>query len=205
MMIDLNSYDFPPFRPPNETNSALLRITRGCPWNRCEFCAMYKHLKFEAKPIQEVKEDVEKARLIYGVADTIFLGDSDSLVHKDLPEIVAFIRKVFPETQRITTYARAKTILHRKTDYLKAIRKAGLDRLHLGLESGDAIILELLNKGAKPEDIPTVYMTDPSDVDILLNLDVAAKLGRPTEAVKKKASRMGLRKTKKYMKTLGRA
>ena len=35
--------------------------------------------------------------------------------------------------------------------------------------------------------------------------DVAAKLGRPTEAVKKKASRMGLRKSKSYMKTLGRS
>ena len=35
--------------------------------------------------------------------------------------------------------------------------------------------------------------------------DVAAKLGRPTGAVKKKASRMGLSKTKKYMKTLGRS
>ena len=35
--------------------------------------------------------------------------------------------------------------------------------------------------------------------------DVAAKFGRPTEAVKKKASRMGLRKSKKYMKTLGRS
>jgi len=35
--------------------------------------------------------------------------------------------------------------------------------------------------------------------------DVAAKLGRPTEAVKKKASRMGLRKTRSYMKSLGRA
>jgi len=34
---------------------------------------------------------------------------------------------------------------------------------------------------------------------------IAAKLGRPTDAVKKKASRMGLRKSKKYMKTLGRA
>ena len=33
---------------------------------------------------------------------------------------------------------------------------------------------------------------------------VAAKLGRPTENVKKKASRMGLKKTKRYMKTLGR-
>lgn len=34
---------------------------------------------------------------------------------------------------------------------------------------------------------------------------IAKKLGRPTDAVKKKASRMGLRKSKKYMKTLGRA
>ena len=34
---------------------------------------------------------------------------------------------------------------------------------------------------------------------------IAAKLNRPTDAVKKKASRMGLRKTKKYMKSLGRS
>ncbi len=34
---------------------------------------------------------------------------------------------------------------------------------------------------------------------------IAAKLGRPAEAVKKKASRMGLRKSRKYMKSLGRA
>ncbi len=35
--------------------------------------------------------------------------------------------------------------------------------------------------------------------------EIAAKLGRPNDAVKKKASRMGLRKSKKYLKTLGRA
>ena len=34
---------------------------------------------------------------------------------------------------------------------------------------------------------------------------IAAKLGRPTDAVKKKASRMRLRKSKKYMRSLGRA
>jgi len=34
--------------------------------------------------------------------------------------------------------------------------------------------------------------------------DVAAELGRPTEAVKKKASRMGLKKSPRYMKSLGR-
>ncbi len=34
--------------------------------------------------------------------------------------------------------------------------------------------------------------------------EVAVELGRPTEAVKKKASRMGLRKSRVYMKGLGR-
>jgi hypothetical protein len=34
---------------------------------------------------------------------------------------------------------------------------------------------------------------------------VAKKLGRGLEPVKKKASRMGLMKSKKYMKTLGRS
>ena len=34
---------------------------------------------------------------------------------------------------------------------------------------------------------------------------IAAGLGRPTDAVKKKASRMGLCKSKRYLKSLGRA
>ncbi len=34
--------------------------------------------------------------------------------------------------------------------------------------------------------------------------EVAQELGRPTEAVKKKASRRGLRKSPRYMKSLGR-
>ncbi|UCE41263.1 MAG: radical SAM protein [Candidatus Aminicenantes bacterium] len=150
-MPDPGYYDFPPFRPPNEAQSALIRITRGCPWNRCAFCAMYKHLTFERKPLEELKKDVLLARKIYGNTGTIFLGDSDNLVHKDLPEIVAFIRKTFPEVKRITAYARAKTLLRNKMDFLVASRKAGLDRLHLGLESGDPVILERLCKGATPE------------------------------------------------------
>jgi len=35
-------------------------------------------------------------------------------------------------------------------------------------------------------------------------VEVAAELGRPVEAVKKFASRLGLRKTRKYMAKLGR-
>ena len=52
----------------------------------------------------------------------------------------------------------------------------------------------------------------PSEVNLLKRLfptnptsKIAAQLGRKTDAVKKKASRIGLRKSKKYMRSLGRA
>lgn len=112
---------------------------------------MYKSLSFEQKALQEIKRDVDEARWIYGEAKTIFLGDSDNLLHRALPEIVTYIRKIFPEVRRITSYARAKTILRDSLDYLVAVRMAGLNRLHIGLESGDPIILEKLCKGANPE------------------------------------------------------
>jgi len=51
-----------------------------------------------------------------------------------------------------------------------------------------------------------------SDVNLLKRLfpknptsKIAAKIGRATDAVKKKASRMGLRKDKRYLKSIGRA
>lgn len=112
---------------------------------------MYKSLPFEQKALQEIEKDVCEARLIYGKVKTIFLGDSDNLLHKDLPEIIDFIRKTFPEVKRITSYARAKTILRDELDFLIAVRKAGLNRLHIGLESGDPVILEKLCKGANPK------------------------------------------------------
>lgn len=149
----MNTYDFPPYRPPNEAESALIRITRGCPWNRCAFCFMYKDIRFETKPLEEVRKDVNTARQIYKAADSIFLGDSDNLTHKELPEIVKHIRKTFPEAKRITTYARAKTIIKRKMGFLTDVRKAGLDRLHIGLESGDEVVLDGLCKGAMPEEM----------------------------------------------------
>ena len=153
MSKNLRAYDFPPYRPPNEAFSALIRITRGCPWNKCEFCSMYKQIKFETKLLEEMKKDIKKARQFYRRAKSIFLGDSDNLVHKDLAKIVSFIKHTFPEAKRITTYARAKTILRQKMEFLIAVQKAGLQRLHIGLESGDAVVLEQLGKGVTPKEM----------------------------------------------------
>jgi len=51
----------------------------------------------------------------------------------------------------------------------------GFDYYKMGRTTGK-LVVEIL-KGKKPEQIPTQFMTKPSDVDLLINLDVAKKLG----------------------------
>ena len=55
------SYEQGPIRPPSESRSLLIRISRNCPWNRCLFCPVYKFDKFSRRSVQEIKkEDVYK-------------------------------------------------------------------------------------------------------------------------------------------------
>jgi putative ABC transport system substrate-binding protein len=51
----------------------------------------------------------------------------------------------------------------------------GFDYYKMGRTTGK-LVVEILN-GKKPEQIPTRFMTKTSDVDLLINLDVAKKLG----------------------------
>jgi uncharacterized Fe-S cluster-containing MiaB family protein len=114
---------------------------------------MYKNLSFKPRSLEEVKSDVEKAAKIYKGAKTIFIADSDSLTMKNIGEIIKHIKINFPDIERITTYARAKTLMKLGPDRLKDIRKAGLSRVHVGLESGDAVTLKFMQKGATPDEM----------------------------------------------------
>lgn len=114
---------------------------------------MYKTLKFKPRPVEEVKGDIDKAAKIYKGAKTVFIADSDSLVMKDIEEIIRHIKLRFPDIDRITSYARAKTLMKLGVERLKRIREAGLTRVHVGLESGDKETLEFMQKGATPEEM----------------------------------------------------
>ena len=82
-------------------------------------------------------------------AKTAFLQDGNSLIMKtnNLVDILEHLRSTFPTIERVTTYARAKTISKKSQEELIAIRDAGLDRLHVGLESGDDEVLKMIKKG----------------------------------------------------------
>ncbi len=82
--------------------------------------------------------------------NSIFLQDADSLTVRpsELIEILKHIRTRFPFVNRVTSYSRSSTIARIDEEDLKAIREAGLDRVHIGLESGSDNVLKSVKKGA---------------------------------------------------------
>ncbi len=89
----------------------------------------------------------------YGM-QTAFLQDANSLIMKtaDLAEILRHLRARFPFIERVTSYARAKTVSKKTGDELRELREAGLSRLHIGMESGCDSVLELISKGVTPDE-----------------------------------------------------
>jgi len=90
---------------------------------------------------------------IRGGMRSVFIQDANSLIIKpgDLVEILVHLKTRFPWIERITSYARSHTIARISDVNLKAIRNAGLNRIHIGLESGSDTVLKMTRKGVNKE------------------------------------------------------
>jgi len=80
---------------------------------------------------------------------SVFLQDANSLIMKpdDLTEILNHLMDCFPWITRITSYARSHTINRMSDEKLDQLAAAGLNRIHIGMESGSDKVLEKINKG----------------------------------------------------------
>jgi len=185
-----HTFELGPIRPPSEAYSLLIRATRNCPWNRCQFCHIYKGSKFELRSVEEIIKDIEAAKAIseglkeiawktghgnkvievaamlsnqpqYGQCvrnvalwlgtggKSAFLQDSNTLIMRtpELIQVITFLRKTFPSLNRVTTYARSHTAARKSLAELKELKDAGLDRIHIGLETGYDPLLAYIEKG----------------------------------------------------------
>ncbi len=149
-------YQMPLYRPPSEAGSLLIQATYGCPHNLCTFCGMYKKVKFKARPLEEVLEDIDGAAQLYGsTVRTIFLPDGNTII-LSMRKLLAILERIqlrFPDLERVTCYGSARYVVKKSLEDLKTLREAGLERLHMGMESGDAITLKRIRKGTTPEEI----------------------------------------------------
>ncbi len=84
-----------------------------------------------------------------GGMQSVFIQDANSLIIKtaELVEILTHLKMRFPAIQRITSYARSHTLARKSVEELRDLRDAGLNRIHVGLESGSDEILKRVRKG----------------------------------------------------------
>jgi histone acetyltransferase (RNA polymerase elongator complex component) len=170
-------FELGPIRPPSEASSLMLRVTRNCPWNKCRFCGLYKGEKFSKRPVRHVLNDIDAVRecvdkiqadtrpddyagtspMVYAAAanwfcggmKSIFLQDANTLIVKpdDLVKILNYLRRSFPSVERITSYARSRTVAKISDDDMGRLAEAGLNRIHIGMESAADQVLSFMRKG----------------------------------------------------------
>lgn len=172
-----NGFELGPIRPPSEAYSLLLRINRGCGWNKCRFCGFYRDVPFSIRRAEDVKKDIDlvkywvdviqnrqpprqaKSEADYALSmayhwvqsgmRSVFFQDGNGLLMNpdELTDVLEYLNQTFPQIQRITTYARSDTINRLPLERLKRYRELKLNRFHIGLETGNDHILKMMRKG----------------------------------------------------------
>lgn len=147
----MNVMEVGPIRPPSESESLMLRVTRGCHWNKCYFCDLYKKYRFSRRKYEEIESDLIAASISPDAQkyNTCFLQDGDAFVLNTdfILHVLEAIHKYLPNIKYITTYSRADSIARKSIQDLKILKDAGMTHLYCGMETGSDEILKMVNKG----------------------------------------------------------
>ncbi len=143
-------------RPPSEANSFLLPVTLGCSHNKCTFCGTFTGIKFRIRPLEDIKQDIDKVAEHYNWSmRRVFLENGDALIcpQRRLVEVLKYLNQKFPRLDKIGTYATPQSALIKSVDELKELNQLGLKIAYLGVETGDEALLKKINKGASYDEI----------------------------------------------------
>ncbi|KAB2891289.1 MAG: radical SAM protein [Desulfobulbaceae bacterium] len=140
-------------RPPSEAYSIILQVTVGCSYNKCTFCGAFKDKHFRVKSDEEIDDDLQFAARYCRKQNRVFLADGDVLIlpQKRLSALLIRIRSALPWVKKISLYGNARSIRAKTAEDLAALKKQGLDRIYMGLESGCDEVLEIVCKGETSE------------------------------------------------------
>jgi len=138
------------YRPPSEAYSLIIQATLGCNHNKCTFCGSYRDKKFSIRSLKEIEEDLREAAHAMGTVQRVFLADGDALCipQRRLVEILQAVNRTFPNLERIGIYANGKNILRKSVEDLQILRSHKLEIIYMGVETGDADLLEKICKGS---------------------------------------------------------
>ena len=79
----MNTFESGIYRPPMHSFSLLLRVTENCPWNKCNFCMLYRGHQFKTRPVEDILNDIDS---MGAIKDSI-LSKTDSEGNFDMQAI----------------------------------------------------------------------------------------------------------------------
>ena len=164
--------------PPDQYNAFVLQATEGCAYDGCTFCGLYRDVKHRKKSVEEFRQHIHDAVRYHGsglsARRSIFLGEANALTQptsilKDFFRVISENLELPPPEQPsagistdwwlgdekrfdgISSFLDAFTNTNRTVADYRDLRTAGLRRVYIGLESGDAGLLAWLRKPATPD------------------------------------------------------
>jgi len=146
--------------PPDQYISVVLQLTEGCSFNKCTFCNFYRDRPFKIKSPEEFNDHILDVKHFIGnglsLRRTIFLGDANALVvpTKKLLPLIEIIHKHLDVAELGGLFAFLDGFSGEKkstTEY-KSLKDLGVEKIYIGLESGNNALLKFLNKPGLAEE-----------------------------------------------------
>ncbi len=161
-----------PIVPPDRYHSLYIRITYGCPWNKCTFCSLYKNINYNINRYLdaeiEMLNDYFKRSLESRTG--IFLGDANAIginknvLFKSIEKIKSYFNMPFYSFSDSFT-----SPLNTNNDDLLRLKGYGFKMIYIGLESASYKVLKFFNKSLNL-DVTEKYINAIKDAGINIGL-----------------------------------
>lgn len=145
------------YTPMPEMHNEMVPVTSGCSYKKCLYCDLNYRQKFHIFKLDEIEEFLlerkEKLKKMGRMPRRFTLLEGNPLCVKTayLESVMMLIHKHF-EVDYISMFARANDVLRKSDEELLRLKKLGMDRLCLGLESGSDDVLSFHMKGHSTND-----------------------------------------------------
>lgn len=139
------------YYPQDELNTFLLPVTRGCSYNQCAFCSMYKDILYSEVSLHEIEGILLHA---YSYTEKVFLTGADPLAigFEKMRRILAMIKESLPYCACVASYASILNLSKYTEEELTILHDEGLRLLYIGFETGNDEVLELMKKAHRRAD-----------------------------------------------------
>lgn len=142
--------------PMPEMHNERIPVTAGCNYNRCRFCDLNALQPFEFFPLADILAYIEERGKFYQGKRfqpqkfTLLEGNALCAPTDELLQIMDAVRANYQNVKYISSFARSYDVLRKPLADLERLHAAGLDRLSIGIESGDPQVLKFQRKGVTP-------------------------------------------------------